>query len=66
MISSNAMRNPKNPDRPAANKGHKWEIFKAMVEGECAKTKAKSERPTEKNKNNRTRDFSLKRSKCFV
>jgi len=27
LISSNAMRSSKNPQRPAANGGHKWETF---------------------------------------
>ena len=37
-----------------------------MVEGECAKTQAKSETTTEKIKNSWTRDFSLQRSECIV
>jgi len=51
MISSDVMRNSKDSDRPASNKGHKWEIFMRQIWNEHVKApKQKAKRQQKKTK----------------
>ena len=67
MVSTNAMKNPKDPNRPAANNGHKWQEIKEPIWVKYVKNPKQnaknSETPTEKNTRSR---LSTTQSKRFV
>jgi len=51
MLNSEAMRNRKIPQKPAANKGYKWQnIIRPMWNKYEKKTKEKAKRQQKKNK----------------
>ena len=51
MVETGAMRNRKNPQKPAANRGHKWENFiKPLCEKHAQKPKQKAKRQHKKTK----------------
>jgi len=56
LISSTAMRSSKNPQRPAANGGHKWETFVRLIWEKYVK--APKQKAKRQQKKNRVKAFS--------